>query len=355
MSDAAIIVEPDYELPPYARDRDFKIYRAGDLTLQGGEVLLDARLAFKTYGELNAAADNCIVFPTYYTGTHSGNERLIGPGRALDPTRYFIVIPNLFGNGLSSSPSNASLSQRGSRFPRITVYDNVMCQQRLVMQHLGVRRIALAMGWSMGALQAYQWAVSFGDDVERLLPLCGSARCWPLNHVFLEGVKAALLADPDYQNGNYQHAPQRGLRAFGRAYAGWAFSAAFFREQLYKELRFATLEDLLQYWERDHLQWDANDLLAMLWTWQHADPGANAQYGGDFKRALAGIKARTLVMPCDTDQYFTVEENRIEAGLIPGAQLRVLPSPFGHCAGAPGRFRAETALLEQALRDLLPG
>ena len=353
MSNTACVVAPGHDLPVYAADRDFKIYCAGDLTLQSGEVLRDARLAFKTYGVLNAAADNCIVFPTYYTGTHAGNERLIGPGRALDPDRYFIVVPNLFGNGLSSSPSNAAPEQPGSRFPHLTIYDNVVCQQRLLMRHLGVRRIALATGWSMGALQAYQWAVSFPDEVERLLPLCGSARCWPLNHVFLEGVKAALLADADFLEGNYRLAPQRGLRAFGRAYAGWAYSAAFFRERLYQQLRFETLEELLRYWERDHLQWDANDLLAMLWTWQRADPGVNALYGGDFQQALGAIKARTLIMPCDTDQYFTVAENQIEAALIPGAELRVLSSPFGHCAGAPGRFSAETALVEQALRDLL--
>lgn len=352
MPEAIANVDPSSRLPVYVRDRDFKIFHAGDLTLQSGEVLLDARLAFKVFGELNAARDNCIVFPTYYTGTHAGNERLIGPGRALDPQRYCIIVPNLCGNGLSSSPSNAAPAQRGSRFPHLTIQDNVLLQHRLLEQ-LGVRRIALVTGWSMGALQAYQWAVSFPDSVERLLPFCGSARCWPLNHAFLEGVRAALLADADFKDGNYEQPPQRGLRAFGRAYAGWAFSAAFFREQLYQKLRFQTLEELLQYWERDHLEWDANDLLAMLSTWQRADPGATRPYGGDLRRALGSIKARTLIMPCSTDQYFTVEENRIEAGSIPGAELRVLESPYGHCAGAPGRFPQETAFLEQALRDLL--
>lgn len=189
--------------------------------------------------------------------------------------------------------------------------------------------------------------------VECLLAICGSARCWPLNHVFLEGVKAALLTDPDYRDGHFQQARQRGLRAFGRAYAGWAFSAAFFREQLYTRLGFTQLEELLQYWERDHLQWDVNGLLAMLWSWQHADPSATMHHGGNFQQALASITARTLLMPCDTDQYFTVAENRIEAELIAGAELRPLRSDFGHCAGAPGRFPAETAFIERAVRELL--
>ena len=351
MNDVIRTVPEDWPLPAYVRSRDFRWFCAGDVPLQSGEVLHDARVAFKTYGELNARGDNCIVFPTYYTGTHSGNERLIGAGRALDPTRYFIVVPNLFGNGLSTSPSNATPPQRGAGFPHVTIYDNVSCQERLIQQ-LGARRIQLVLGWSMGALQAYQWAVSFPQLIERLLPLCGSARCWPLNHVFLEGVKAALLADPAYRDGHYESPPERGLRAFGRAYAGWAFSAQFFREQLYRQLRLASVEDLLQYWERDHLQWDANDLLAMLWTWQQADPSV-AGHAGDLARALGSIRARTLVMPCDTDQYFTLAENRLETEMIPGAQLRPLRSPFGHCAGAPGRFPAETAFLERAVRDLL--
>jgi homoserine O-acetyltransferase/O-succinyltransferase len=353
MSDIVAAADTAWPLPTYVRARDFQWWRAGDVRLRSGEVLRDARLAFKTYGRLNTAGDNCIVFPTYYTGTHTGNERLIGAGRALDPARYFIVVPNLFGNGLSTSPSNAVPEQRGSAFPHVSIDDNVRCQQHLLMDHLGVRRIQLALGWSMGALQAYQWAVSFPQHVERLLPLCGSARCWPLNHVFLEGVKAALLADPAFHGGDCRQAPERGLRAFGRAYAGWAFSATFFREHLYRALGFTTLEDLLQYWERDHLQWDANDLLAMLWTWQHADPAAAPEHGGDLARALGAIRARTVVMPCDTDQYFTLQENRIEAEMVPGAQLRPLLSPFGHCAGAPGRFPNETAALEQALRELL--
>jgi len=343
----------DFRLPAYARDRNFQILYLGDVPLQSGKTLYDTRLAFKTYGELNAASDNCIVFPTHYTGTHWSNEGLIGPGRALDPGKYFIVVPNLFGNGLSSSPSNTPSPHGGSRFPRVTIYDNVLCQHRLVMEYLAVRRVALVTGWSVGALQAYQWATLFPDQVERLLPFCGSARCWPMNYVFLEGVKAALLADASYCKGCYQRPPEAGLRAFGHAYAGWAYSPAFFRDALYTKLGFASLEDFLLFWEQDHLEWDANDLLAKLWTWQHADPSANPVYSGDFRRALASIKARTIVMPCDTDRYFTLEENEIEARLIPAAELHPLRSPFGHCAGAPGRFRDETAFLERALRDLL--
>jgi homoserine O-acetyltransferase/O-succinyltransferase len=334
-------------------DADHQVLALGDFTLGSGEVLEDARLAYATYGTLNAAGDNCIVFPTYYTGNHVSNARMIGAGKALDPSKYFIVVPNLFGNALSSSPSNATGTRRGGHFPRTTIRDNVIAQHRLVVEHLGVTRIALVTGWSMGAVQSYQWAVSFPNLVERMLPFCGSARCWPQNKVFIEGVRAALLADPDYADGFYTTAPTRGLRAFGRVYAGWAYAPAFFREQLYRQLGFETLEALLTYWEDDHLAWDANDLLHKLWTWEHADPSAGAQFQGNLAAALGTIRADTIVMPCDTDRYFTLEENQIEAAMIAGAELRVFRSPCGHCAGAPGRFPAEMAFLDAALRELL--
>jgi homoserine O-acetyltransferase len=82
----------------------------------------------------------------------------------------------------------------------------------------------------------------------------------------------------------------------------------------------------------------------MLWTWQHADLEL---------ADLSRITARTIVMPCDTDMYFALDEVRMEAEAIPGAELRVIASPYGHCAGAPGRFAAESAMIEQAMRDLL--
>lgn len=327
-------------------------FRLGDLELDSGEVLRDARLAYQTHGELNAARDNCIVFPTYYTGSHDSNARMIGPGRALDPARWFIVVPNLFGNGVSSSPSYASAGQLGPRFPKVTVEDNVRCQYRLVREVLGVERVALVTGWSMGAVQAYQWAVNHGDFVARLLPICGAARCSPHNRVFIEGVRAALRADPVFADGHYTSRPDAGLKAFGRVYAGWAYSQSFFRDGLYRNLGYATIDEFLVAWEDEHLVWDANDLMAKFWTWEHADVSA-ARHGGDLAAALGAITARTIVMPGDQDLYFTLEDNRREAALVPGAELRPIHSAYGHCAGAPGRFPQEMAFIEEALAHLL--
>ena len=324
----------------------------GDVALQSGAVLREARLTYATFGELNSARDNVVLFPTYYTGTHHDNARLVGPGRALDPERYFIVIPNLFGNGVSSSPSNHA-PQPGPDFPLITLFDTAHCQRRLLEEAFGVERVALAFGWSMGAQQAYHFAALFPNRVERLLAVCGSAKTSPHNWVFLEGVKAALLADPDFNQGRYTRPPHRGLAAFGRVYAGWAFSQTFFREGLYRELGHATPAALLDAWEAEHRGYDANNLLTMLHTWQAADISDNALYEGDLQRALAAIRALAVIMPARTDLYFPPEDSALEVAALSQGELRVIETDGGHCAGGPDRNRSATVLIENTLTELL--
>lgn len=325
----------------------------GDVSLQSGEVLKGAHLTFKTYGTLNETGDNAVVVPTFYTGTSTRNEGYFGPGRAIDPARHFIVSIDMFGDGLSTSPGNQNAPQDGPRCPSTTLRDNVACQHRLLMQ-LGVRRIALVTGWSMGACQTFEWAAQYPDMMDAILPFCGSARCSPHNFVFLEGVKAALCADASWNGGDYDAPPERGLRAFARVYAGWGFSQTFYREGLYRELGYATIEDLLVDWEQEHVKdWDANDLLHMLWSWQHADISANTTYRGDLAAALGAIQARAIVMPCTQDLYFPPEDSVIEVSHMRRAELRPFESAFGHCAASPGALPAFDRFLDAAVADLL--
>jgi homoserine O-acetyltransferase len=332
-----------------------KIYELGDVRLQSGAVLKDARLAYATYGTLNTAGDNAVLLPTFFTGTHLRNEPLFGPGRAIDPARHFVVSVNLFGNGYSSSPSNTKPPQDGPRFPTVTLYDNVACQHRLLTDHLGVRRVALVLGWSMAAIQAYQWAAQYPAMVEAILPYAGAARCSPINHAFLDGPKAALQADAAWNSGDYQSPPEKGLRACGRVYVAWAYSHDFFRDGLYRQVGFATLEDFVRDWEEDHLKWDANDLLAKIWTWQHGDISANEFYRGDFARALQAIEARAIVMPCSTDMYFAPSDNAAEVAHMRRGELRVFDSPWGHCVASPGRVPEFQKALDEAAAELLRG
>ena len=320
---------------------DHELFELGEVTLQSGITLPDARLAFKTYGSLGASRDNVVVMPTFYTGTHVRNEGYLRALPALDPSRWFIVSIDMFGNGLSSSPSNTAPPFDGPHFPAVTLHDNVACQHRLLAEGLGVKGVALVFGWSMAGCQAYEWGAQFPDLVEAILPFCASARTSPHNQVFLEGVKAALVADAAFAGGDYPAPPEDGLRAFGRVYAGWAYSQAFYRERLHRELGFETWEELLADWERDHLAWDANDLLTKLRTWQLGDVSANDRYRGDFERALGAIRARAILVPCTTDLYFPPEDNAIEAAHMPNAELRPYASPWGHCVASPGRVGSD--------------
>ena len=333
---------------------DHSEFELGDVKLKSGKTLRNASLAYETYGTLNEAGDNVVVLPTFYTGTHQRNEGFFGAGRAVDPARHFIVSVNLFGNGLSTSPSNADGAQAGADFPAITFEDNIFCQHRLLTEHLGVRQIALVMGWSMGGCQAYHWAVQYPDMVRAILPFCASARTSPHNFVFLEGVKAALCADAGFQGGRYTAPPVEGLRAFGRVYAGWAFSQAFYRNALYRDIGYASIDDLLDDWAEDHAaNWDANNLLCKLATWQAGDVSAAPVFEGDFEAALRSIRAKCILMPCTHDLYFPPEDNEVEARLIPSASCRPYRSEFGHCAASPGNDAGFTEALDANIAELL--
>ena len=327
--------------------------RLGDLPLKKGGVLRDAVLTGYQIGALNARRDNLVIVPCYYGGTYEGSLPLVGAGGPLAGGDYCVVLFDMFGNGRASSPSRCHPSQAAHRFPRITLDDNVEAQRRALSTWFGEVDIALATGWSMGGMQAYLWAALYPRKVQRLLPVCATARCWPHNRVFLDGVRSALLADPVYRGGAYQQVPHAGLKAFARVYAGWAYSQAFFRRGLYRDLGFADIEALLRFWEQDHLAQDANDLLAVLGAWESADPGDNVLYRRDYRAALAAITARTVVMPCRTDLYFTVQDARFEASLIAGARLAVLDSDYGHTAGAPGREPGATKQWWRVMEDLL--
>ncbi|MEA2407182.1 MAG: homoserine O-acetyltransferase/O-succinyltransferase [Thermoleophilaceae bacterium] len=331
-----------------------EVFEAGDVELQHGGTLVDARLAFRVHGRLNETRDNVILYPTRFGGTADDNEFLIGERHALDPTRYCIVIPNLLGNGISSSPSNSQPPSDGARFPLVTIYDNVRLQHRLLTEELGVNRIALAVGWSMGAQQAYHWAVLYPELVERLAAICGSARTSPHNHVFLEGVKAALTADPAWEGGEYERQPEVGLRAMGRVWAGWGFSQAWYRNQLHRAMGSDSLEDFLAEYESMFLARDANNMLAMIATWQASDISANDGFHGDFERALAAIDAPAVVMPGATDLYFHADDSEYEVRHMRRAELRPIPSIWGHYAGG-GRDPEATAFIDDCLRELLAG
>jgi homoserine O-acetyltransferase len=329
-----------------------EIFEATDFALQKGGALPTARLVYRTLGTLSPKRDNVVLIPSWYSGTDKEAEYcMVGAGRAIDPGRHYVVFTNLLCNGVSSSPSNTKAPYEATRFPLVTLFDNVRLQHLLLTQRLGVERIRLVAGWSMGGCQAFQWGAQFPDTVQAIAPLCSSARTGHFNKVFLLSLRRALELDPAYADGFYTRPPVRGLKAFAAIYAGWGFSEPFYRTETFRDLGAASPEAFVeQFWEGAFRHHDANDLLALLRTWYDGDISANATYGGDFDRALGAIKARTIVMPCAYDAYFPPVDSEYEASRIPGAECRVIQSTWGHMTlWNP----ADRAFIDAGLADLL--
>ena len=324
-------------------------FALGPVSLHAGGVLPEARLAWKSFGTLNADRSNAILYPTSYGAQHGDLEWLIAADGILDPTRWFVIQVNQFGNGLSTSPSHMI-----DPAPAFTVshIDNVRAQERLLRESFGIERLALVYGWSMGAQQAYHWAVMYPDRVERIAAICGTARTSEHNRLFLMSLESALLADPTWTGHRFDGVPERGFHTFARIYASWAASQEFYRRREYLAQGYTDLDDYLaRAWEPFYRKRDPMDHLAMLRTWMRSDVGMTMD--GDTRSALRSIRARTLVMPSTTDLYFTIDDCAAESALIPGAQFRPLHSWLGHRAGNPVHSPADTLVIRRAIDGLL--
>ncbi len=336
--------------------QDFETFELGDLTLQGGATLRGAHLAYKTWGRLNGDGSNAILLPTWYSSWHDQNEWMIGPGKALDPETYFIVSPNMLGNGLSTSPSNTAPPYGRGRFPAVTFFDQVEAQHALLTRQLGITSLELVTGSSMGAAQTYQWAVSHPEMVRRAAPIVGASITSEHNQVFLKSLVAALRSDVAFADGWYtpDRLPLAGMRAFARIYAGWGFSQAFYWQREYLQMGFSSLEDfLVGFWEGYFLDdRDPNNLLTMLSCWQHGDVGLTPGFAGDTEAALRSIRCPVLAMPCRTDLYFPPEDEQWASEFIPQGEVRIIDSVYGHFAGL-GIHPPDNTFIDDNLKVLL--
>jgi len=328
-------------------------FELGDFKLQSGSVLPDAFLGYSTHGSLNEARDNVIVYPTWYTSRHQNAEPYIGSGKSLDPERYFIVVPDMFTNGLSTSPSNCAPPLNGINFPLVTPYDNVFAQHRLLTEAFAVTGVELAMGFSMSGQQAYHWGALFPDFVKRICSICGSAKTAPHNWLHLNTYKTAMECADGWDNGNCETWPPKLLAVIASIAATMAWSQDWYREGRYREAGADSLDDFLLAAEGFFATWVPADLYAQTRTWMTADVSANPRFNGDLDAALASITARALIMPCDTDMYFRVADNEAEAAKMPNAELKVIQSSWGHMAGMPGANPSDDDFVHAALKELL--
>jgi homoserine O-acetyltransferase len=323
----------------------------GDMKVQSGETIRDARIVWKTHGTLSAARDNVVLYPCSYGAKHSDLEWLVRPDGILDPSRWFVVIPNMFSNGLSTSAAD------DPAYPSVvTSWDNVRAQHRLLLEQFGIEKLHAVYGFSMGAQQAYHWAAAYPDAVARAIVVCGSARTSPHNKVFISGLLRTLEAAPEHlSGGRFSAEPRAAFRAFAHIYAGWALSQDFYRAELFKTaLGSPDLETFLKTdWEARYDDKRAANAYAQLVTWYNGDISADHLYGGDLALALGTIKARVLLMPGETDLYFRVADNAAEMHHLRNAVLRPIPSVWGHRAGNPSVIPADETFVRAAVREWL--
>ncbi len=326
-------------------------FALGDYAVERGGTIKGAHLSWRTHGTLAEARDNVVLYPCSYGAQHPDLEWLIGPDGILDPRRWFIVIPDMFSNGLSSSAADTP------DYPVVvTPRDNVAAQRRLLTEHFGIERLACVYGFSMGAQQSYHWAALYPDAVERAVVVCGSARTATHNKVFLSSLLRTLEAAPEHLgDGRFSAEPVLAKRAFSHIYAAWALSQDFYRAGLHlSALGAPDLETFLRTdWEERNAAKRAANLYAQLVTWFHGDISANELYRGDLVAALGAIRARMLLMPGRTDLYFPVADNAAEIAHLRQAELRPIPSIWGHRAGSPATNKEDFAFLRAAVREWL--
>lgn len=331
----------------------YKLFDVGDFELESGAKIHGLKLAYATFGTLNADKSNVILFPSWYSGTSKILElAYVGAGRALDPENYFIILVNQIGNGLSSAPSNTQAPFNAAAFPQVSIGDDVRAQHKLVTELFGVERLALVLGGSMGAQQTWEWAVRFPDAVARIAPIAGTARETPHNRLLVQTFVEAITGDRAYDDGWYaEGAVHRGLRAHARAFAASGFTQKLFNQKGWTGLGFTTTEDFVAGFVENHfLPQDPNNLILLARKWRDGDVSRHT--GGDLAAALQRIKAKTAVVAIDEDVFFPLDDLAAEQKLTPGSSLKRISSIWGHLAlfGVDPGFNSA---IDAILTDLL--
>jgi homoserine O-acetyltransferase len=332
--------------------------RDAPLELESGASLAPVQVAYETYGSLDAAGGNAVLVCHALTGDahaagHHGDpsrrgwwDTIIGPGRPLDTDRFFIVCPNLLG-GCSGTTGPSSIDPAagrayGLRFPLLTVRDLVTVH-RALLSHLGITHVHAAIGGSLGGMQALQWALDHPREVERAVMICASARLSAQNIAFTAVTRAAILSDPDFQEGNYLDGPSRPSRGLSLArkigHITYLSQESMRRkfDRARREGEFAPMSMASDFEVEHYLdhqgqsfveRFDALSYLYLTRLMDYFQPFSDASLD------LAGVSTRFVAISFDSDWRFGSEHSRLIVSELEkgGAHARhvEVSSPWGH-------------------------
>jgi homoserine O-acetyltransferase len=343
---------------------DRRITLAGPLTLDSGAALAPVEIAYETYGELAPDGGNAILVchaltgdqhvasPHPITGKPGWWARMIGPGKPVDPARDFIVCANVLGSCMGSSgpaSTNPATGQPyGMAFPVITIRDMVRAQAML-LDSLGISRLKAVIGGSMGGMQALSWPATFPDRVEAAVVIASTARHSAQNIAFHEVGRQAVMADPNWQDGDYYSAgrpPAAGLAVARMAAHITYLSEAGLTEKFGRKLQerdaktfgFDADFQVESYLRHQGLaftdRFDANAYLYITRAMDYFDLAE--EHGGKLANAFRETRARFCLISFDTDWLYPTRESRtvVQALHAAGAPASFveLSSPYGHDA-----------------------
>lgn len=327
----------------------------GDLKLESGEVIRDFEISYVTHGTLNADKSNAILMVTAIGGNHHRIDYLIGPGKALDPSKYFIICTDAIGNGLTTSPSS-SKSQPKMQFPRFNMRDMVASQHRLVTEKFGLKKLVTVVGASMGGMQALQWGVSHPDMMESVVAIIPLGRTPAWTTGVLEMLRQSIMTDAKFKGGNYAASdpPEQGMRLWSGWLSGVIVRTPTYQESLYPKGGEDELKYLKGVQDAGWKRMDAVDWIYQSWAYDAHNVGNTPGFGGDYARALKSIKARTLILAGTGDLLNPEYEAMEVAKLIPNVKYVEInrEKPLGHLSGA-GATPPENALQNRDIAAFL--
>jgi homoserine O-acetyltransferase len=314
------------ELQPGWIDRPHQSVGLGDFALESGEVIRNFEISYVTHGTLAPAGDNAVLVLTAIGSIHHRLDFLIGPGRPLDPDRYFIICADAIGNGMTTSPSN-SRTQPDLEFPRFAIRDMVASQQKL-LDALGIPRLAAVVGASMGGMQALQWGVSAAERMRSIVALVPMARTRPWAAAMNEIARRILMLDAGWPSGPY-----------GAGFDAWAAQSRVITnrtplalEPLRADGVPALVADAVAAARRAGP--DPVDWVYQSFAYDAHDVGQTPGFGGDTVAALRSIRAPTLLLVPELDLYNPVEDAIEAAAHIPNATLVRVAGHAGHAVAA---------------------